>query len=62
MHTIFGCSLNGPLRRSQPKVPTANFVDATADLTKRFEDFCILESTIQAMSPKCQCPRMISVL
>ena len=34
--TIFGWTLNGLLGRSQPKIPTANFADATADLTKMF--------------------------
>lgn len=41
--TVFGWTLNGPLGGKQPKMPTANFIETTADLSKRFEDFCNLE-------------------
>ena len=50
--TIFGWTLNGPLGRKQPKIPVANFVETSADLTKRFEDFCNLEFNDSSYEPK----------
>lgn len=50
--TVFGWTLNGPLGRKQPKMPTANFIETTADLSKRFEDFCNLEFNDSTYEPK----------
>ena len=36
--TVFGLVLNGPLGRKERKVPTANFIDTSAKLSKQFED------------------------
>ncbi|XP_078381445.1 uncharacterized protein LOC144664208 [Oculina patagonica] len=50
--TVYGWTLNGPLGRKEPKMPTANFIETTADLTKRFEDFCNLEFNDSTYEPK----------
>jgi hypothetical protein len=38
--TIFGWVLNGPLGRNDCQIPTANFVQANAQLNQQFEQFC----------------------
>ena len=50
--TIFGWVLNGPLGRKKSKVPTANFIDTSAKLSKQFEDFCNLEFNDSTYEPQ----------
>ena len=50
--TIFGWVLNGPLGRKESKVPTANFIDTSAKLSKQFEDFCNLEFNDSSYEPQ----------
>ena len=50
--TILGWVLNGPLRRTGVKCPTANFVDSNARLGKHFEDYCNLEFNDSSYEPK----------
>ena len=50
--TIFGWVLNGPLGRKKSKVPTANFIDSSAKLSKQFEDFCNLEFNDSTYEPQ----------
>ena len=50
--TIFGWVLNGPLGRKERKVPTANFIDTSAKLSKQFEDFCNLEFNDSSYEPQ----------
>ena len=51
-HTVLGCVLNGPLGRTGPEEATANFVDANANLSKQFEDYCNLEFNDSSYDPK----------
>ena len=50
--TVLGWVLNGPLGRRGPDEATANFVDATANLSKQFEDYCNLEFNDSSYEPK----------
>ena len=50
--TIFGWVVNGPLGRKESKVPTANFIDTSAKLSKQFEDFCNLEFNDSSYEPQ----------
>ena len=56
MHTVFGWVLNRSLGWTGPEESTANFVDANANLSKKF-DYCNLE--FNDLSPRCRCLRMI---
>jgi len=49
--TIFAWVVNGPLGRKESKVPTANFIDTSAKLSKQFEDFCNLEFNAYSFEP-----------
>ena len=51
-HTVFGWVLNGPLGGTGPEEATANFVDANANLSKQFEDYCNLEFNDSSYDPK----------
>ena len=50
--TVLGWVLNGPLGRTGPKEPTANFIDANSNLSKQFEDYCNLEFNDSSYEPK----------
>ena len=50
--TVLGWVLNGPLGRTGPEEATANFVDANANLSKQFEDYCNLEFNDSSYDPK----------
>ena len=50
--TIFRWVVNGPLGRKESKVPTANFIDTSAKLSKQFEDFCNLEFNDSSYEPQ----------
>jgi len=43
---------NAPLSRKESKVPTANFIDTSAKLSKQFEDFCNLEFNDSSYEPQ----------
>ena len=43
MRTVLGWVLNGPLGRTAPKYPTANFVQVEKTLDQQFKDYCNLE-------------------
>lgn len=50
--TVLGWVLNGPLGWTGSKEPTANLVDANANLSKQFEDYCNLEFNDLSYEPK----------
>ena len=58
MRTVLGWMLSGPLGRKETKVPTSNFIDTTADLSKKIS--AILNLRTRATNLKCQCHRTIS--
>jgi len=49
--TIFAWVVTGPLGRKESKVPTANFIDTSAKLSKQFEDFCNLQFNASSFEP-----------
>ena len=51
-HTILRWVHNGPLAQIGPKRPTANFVNADANLSNQFEDYCSLEFNNSSYEPK----------